>query len=48
MRIPVKASYEIINGEAVQIAAEYADIPAEVIAEYLIKNYRGSGDGVRD
>ena len=42
MKVPVRATYEKINGEMVQVAAEYAEIPAEVIAEYLIKNYRGS------
>lgn len=35
-RIPVTARMEIINGEAVMVSAEWADIPAEVIAKYLV------------
>lgn len=42
MKIPVKATYEKINGEMVQVAAEYAEIPAEVIAEYIIIHYQGT------
>ena len=36
-RIPVTATYEIINGEAVMISAEWADIPADDIARFLIE-----------
>lgn len=35
-RIPVKATYRIVDGEAVMVAAEYADIPASAIAAYLV------------
>lgn len=35
-RIPVRATYRIVNGEAVMVAAEYADIPADAIAAYLV------------
>lgn len=38
-RIPVKATYEIINGEPVMVAAEWADIPADVIARKLIEGF---------
>lgn len=38
-RIPVNATMQIINGEAVMIDAEYADIPADKIAEFLIKSF---------
>lgn len=38
-RIPVKATMQKINGEYVMVAAEYADIPAEAIAEYLVKSF---------
>ena len=33
-RIPVTATFSIINGKAVMTAAEYADIPAADIARY--------------
>lgn len=36
-RIPVKATMQIIDGEPVMIAAEYADIPAEKIAAFLVE-----------
>ena len=35
-RIPVTATFTIINGEPVMTAAEYADIPAKAIAAYLV------------
>lgn len=41
-KIPVSASFQIINGEAVMIAAEYADIPADKIAAYIMQ-YAGRG-----
>ena len=36
-RIPVTATFSIINGKAVMVAAEYADIPAEEIARFLVE-----------
>ena len=36
-RIPVTATFSIINGKAVMTAAEYADIPAADIARYLVE-----------
>ena len=38
-RIPVKATYRIIDGEPVMISAEYADIPADVIARLLLPRF---------
>lgn len=35
-KIPITATYTIVNGEAVMVAAEYADIPADTIARYLV------------
>ena len=35
-KIPIKATYRIVDGEAVMVAAEYADIPADAIARFLI------------
>lgn len=35
-RVPVRATYSIINGKPVMVAAEYADIPADAIAAYLV------------
>lgn len=36
-RIPVTATFNIIDGKAVMTAAEYADIPAADIARYLVE-----------
>lgn len=36
-RIPVNATMQKINGEYVMVAAEYADIPAEKIAAFLVE-----------
>lgn len=36
-KIPVRATFRIIDGEAVMVAAEYADIPADAIAAYLVQ-----------
>ena len=38
-RIPVSATMQIINGEPVMVAAEYADIPAEKIAAFLVERF---------
>ena len=35
-KIPITATYRIVDGEAVMVAAEYADIPADAIARFLI------------
>ncbi len=40
--VPVTATIKIIDGKAVMVSAEYADIPAEEIAAYLIE-HRGGG-----
>lgn len=37
--IPVTATYQIINGEPVQVAAEYRDIPATSIARWLLERF---------
>ncbi len=36
-RIPVNATMQIIDGQPVMVAAEYADIPAEKIAAFLVE-----------
>ena len=41
-RIPVSATYAEINGEMVMVSAEYKDIPAEVIAKFLIEKIGAS------
>ena len=38
-RIPVKATYRIIDGEPVMIDAEWADIPADEIARLFLRRY---------
>lgn len=35
-KIPVRATYTVINGKPVMTSAEYADIPASLIAAYLV------------
>lgn len=41
-RVPVAATMQIINGEPAMIAAEYADIPADKIAAFLVERF-GAG-----
>lgn len=36
-RIPISATFRIIDGEPIMIEAEYRDIPADAIARYLIE-----------
>ncbi|SCJ78705.1 Uncharacterised protein [Anaerotruncus sp. 2789STDY5834896] len=36
-RIPVQATYEIQDGQAVLVSAQYEDIPADLIARFLIE-----------
>ena len=38
-KIPVKATYRIIDGKPIKIAANYADIPADTIARLLIRGF---------
>lgn len=39
-RIPIRARFESVNGgRPVMVSAEYAEIPANAIAEYLLKNF---------
>ena len=50
-RIPVSATYAEINGEMVMVSAEYKDIPAEVIAKFLIEKFGAAaifGEGESD
>ena len=39
LHIPVTATYRIIDGEAVKIAAEYADVPTDIIARLLVRGF---------
>ena len=50
-RIPVSATYAEIKGEMVMVSAEYKDIPAEVIAKFLIEEFGAAaifGEGESD
>lgn len=38
-RIPVRATMQRVNGEMVMTAAEWADIPADLIAQFLIEQF---------
>ena len=38
-RIPISATYRIIDGEPVMISADYRDIPADLIARFLIQKF---------
>jgi len=37
--VPVTATYHVENGEAVMVSAEYADVPADVIARLLMRGF---------
>lgn len=39
LTVPVKATYRIIDGEAVIIDAVYADVPADLIARLLMRGF---------
>lgn len=39
--IPVSATYRKIDGHMVKISAEYAEIPADEIAKFLIQKMGG-------
>lgn len=36
-RIPINATFQKINGEMKMVAAEWADIPADAIARFLMQ-----------
>ncbi len=38
-RVPVRASYAVVNGKAQRISAEYAEIPAQVIADFFMQHF---------
>lgn len=38
--IPISVTYRIINGEAVKISAEYANIGADTLARFLLDAFR--------
>lgn len=38
-RIPIHGTMQIINGEPVMIEARYTEIPAEIIARYLVERF---------
>lgn len=38
-RIPVRTTMQRVNGEMVMTAAEWADIPADLIARFLIEQF---------
>ena len=35
-KIPVRATYTVINGKPVMTAAEYAEVSADTIAKFLV------------
>lgn len=38
-RVPVQASYAVIDGKAQRISAEYAEIPAQLIADLFMQHF---------
>ena len=38
-KIPIQATYKIVDGEVELVSAEYTDIPADNIARFLIQNF---------
>lgn len=45
-RVPVSATYRIVNGEPVLIEAEYTDIPAPELLRFLLER-SGKSDLLR-
>lgn len=41
-KIPVRASMQKVDDKFVMVSAEYVDIPAKNIAEYLLKSFGAS------
>ncbi len=39
IRVPVSATYRIIDGEPVRIQAEYVEISADTFARFLIQKF---------
>ena len=39
IRVPISATYQVINGEVVKVSADYRDIPVDTFAQLLIKAY---------
>jgi len=39
IKIPVSATYRIINGQPVRIAAEYVDAPVDVVARFFLERF---------
>lgn len=37
--VPISATYRIIDGNPVMIDAEYADIPADLFARFLLQKF---------
>ena len=38
-QIPMRITYKIIDGQPVKISAEYQDIPADLIAQFLLQKF---------
>lgn len=51
LNIPVQATYRIINDDLVMVAAEYREISADMVAQFLIEKvgmHAIFGEGVND
>lgn len=44
-RIPVKATMQRVNGEMVMVSAQWANIPADAIARFLIEKFGLDAEG---
>ena len=44
IHLPIKARFSIMDGKAVMVSAEYADIPVDVLAEALNQLYEKAHD----
>ena len=38
-RVPIRASYAVVDGKAQRISAEYAEIPAQMIADFFLQHF---------
>lgn len=39
LHLPVSAKYKVVDGKLVMVSAEYVDIPAHQVAEFLLDRF---------
>lgn len=46
--VPIKASYQIIDGKPVMVSADYANVPVDAVARLLMHGFGVEAEGVGD